>query len=370
MNRMRVTHAVIGRSIPRAVSAQALAFVAALITSCVAGCGPASSTPSAGPSVLVQTTQVRKGSLPQIVRAYGTVQANSSDRDSVTVTIAAMVADVYVRAGEEVRKGAPLVRLAPTPQSESAYAQALSALRVARDLVGRTRELLREHLATRQQLTSAEKVETDARAALDALRVQGASGLMTIRAPFHGIVTTISTSAHAIASAGSVLLELVRPDALVLDVGVTPSQASQIEVGDRATLEPIGGAQTLESAVEMRGAVVDATTGLVAVQLSLPTGALLPGQWARAEITVGRVNGYVVPHDAVLVDSDGGTYIVQVHHGLARIVHVRVLAALGSHDTVSGPIDGLAPLVLSGNYQLTDGMRIRLSDPAQAKATK
>jgi membrane fusion protein, multidrug efflux system len=371
---MRYTYTPVGANAvkARARSLSGLALMLLALTS--AGCTSATgaSGTSEGPSVLVQTIRVQEGSLPRIVRAYGSAQANSADRDSVTVTLPATVESVYVRVGEDVSKGAALLRLAPTPQSESSYAQAVSALHVASELVRRTTELYQQHLATRQQLSSAEKGRTDARSALEALEAQGAAGPTTVRAPFSGIVTTISTSAHAIASVGSVLLELVRPDALVLNVGVAPSEASQIKPGDRVSVRAVGAQQSVSSSVTMRGAVVDATTGLVPVQISLPAGALLPGQWAEARITVGQAHGYVVPHEAVLVDDDGGTYVVQVHHGLAKIVHVRVLAALGARDTVSGAIDGLAPLVLSGNYQLSDGMRIRLADSsdAQAKGSK
>ena len=347
--------------------ARALALAAAPLVLGTGGCTYKAHASGQAPSVLVQITQVHEGSLPRIVTAYGTVRANSSDRDSITVTLPATVESISVRVGEAVKQGASLLRLAPTPQSASAYAQAVSALHVARELVGRTRELFQEHLATRQQLSAAEKGRTDARSALDALVAQGAAGATTIRAPFSGIVTAISTSAHAVASVGAVLLELVRPEALVLDVGVEPNEASRIHPGDAVSIRAIGGERTLRAVVRMRGAVVNAT-GLVPVEISLPPGALLPGQWAEAHITVGKVRGYVVPHEAILVDGNGSTYLVQVHQGLAKIVHVRVLAALGARDTVSGPVDSAAPVVLAGNYQLNDGMRVRRADALAPKA--
>ena len=370
MIRMQSVSTPVGRDFTERGSAKLRLLVALALAAPLAACTSSAGTPGASrtPSVLVQTTRVRQGSLPRIVDAYGFAQANSTDRDSVTVTLPATVEAIYVRVGQTVSKGTALLRLLPTPQSKSSYAQALSALRVAGDLVERTKELFQEHLATRQQLATAEKGRADARSALLALEAQGAAGPRTIDAPFSGIVTSISTSARAFASVGSVLLELVRPNALVLSVGVTPSQASEIHVGDGATVIPVGGERSMSSTVRMRGAAVDASTGLVPVQLSLPAGALLLGQWAHARITVAEVRGYVVPHEAILVDDDGGTYVVQVHRQLAKIVHVRVLAALGSRDTVSGPIDGRAPVVLAGNYQLTDGMRIRYANGSEAEA--
>jgi hypothetical protein len=40
-----------------------------------------------------------------------------------------------------------------------------------------------------------------------------------------------------------------------------------------------------------------------------------------------------------------------------------VLGTEQAEDTVDGPLDVRAPLVLAGNYQLKDGMAVRLAGP-------
>ncbi len=318
----------------------------------------------AAPSVLVQTTRVRRGSLPRTVVAYGSVQANSNGRISVMSPLAATVTELDVRVGEEVARGAPLVRLAPNPETAAAYAQAQVELRATTDSVTRTRELLAEQLATRQQLADAEKAESNARAALAALKAQGAGGPATLRAPFRAIVTAVLTSSRSIVAEGTPLLELARPEGLVLQAGVSPDEASAVRAGQRATVTAIGGAQSYAAKVLMRGSVVDNGTGLVPVQISLPDGGLFPGQAAQATITIGTVQGFIVPHEAVLVDDNGNAYVVQVIAGMAKMVPVRVLGTEQAEDTVDGPLDISAPLVLAGNYQLKDGMAVRLARPA------
>jgi membrane fusion protein, multidrug efflux system len=316
---------------------------------------------SATPSVLVQTTQVRRGSLPQTVVAYGSVQASSNGRVSVMSPLAATVVGLDVRVGQEVARGAPLVRLAPNPETAAAYAQAQFELRAAADSVTRTRQLLAEQLATRQQLADAEKAESDARVALAALKAQGAGGPATLRAPFRAVVTAVLTSSRSIVSEGTPLLELARTEGLVLQAGVSPDAATAVRVGEAARVTAIGGAQSHAAKVLMRGSVVDSGTGLVPVQISIPDGGLFPGQAAQATITVGTVRGFVVPHEAVLVDDNGNAYVVQAIGGVARIVPVRVLGTEQAEDTVDGPLDVRAPLVLAGNYQLKDGMAVRLA---------
>ncbi|MGH8266944.1 MAG: efflux RND transporter periplasmic adaptor subunit [Steroidobacteraceae bacterium] len=316
------------------------------------------------PSVLVQTTALKKGSLPRIVVAYGTVQAKPSAYNSVTAPGAAIVADVFVRVGQTVAAGDRLVELTPTPPARAAYAAAVSAQGVASDALTRTRQLRADSLATEQQLAAAAKADSDARAALAALRAQGAAGATTLRAASAAIVTAVAARTHAIVAEGAPLLELAQRSGLVLVAGVVPAQASAITAGDRAEVTPIGATGTVVARVMLRGAAVDPGNGLVPVEVALPAGALLPGESAQAAITTGVVNGYVVPHSAVLVTDNGATYIVQDVHGTARTVAVRVLLSAGETDAVDGPLDGSAPLILAGAYQLHDGMKVRLADAA------
>lgn len=317
---------------------------------------------AADASVLVQQTALRKGSLPQTVTAYGAVQADASARNTLMAPIGARVSAVYVHLGQEVARGAPLLELVPTPPTASAYAQAVSALRVASQGSQRTQQLLGEQLATRQQLADAQKSESDARAALAALKAQGAGGATTVRAPFHAIVTALPIATNTLVTEGTSLLDLAPPGNLVLLVGVAPAQAAGIRAGDAAQISPVGTPRSYPGRVTMRGSIVDAASGLVPVQISLPHGALFPGETAQAAITTGEVRGYVVPHAAILVDDRGDTYVVQNEKMTAKMVHVRVLGAHGDQDVIDGPLDAAAPVVLAGNHQLQDGMKVRLPD--------
>jgi len=312
--------------------------------------------------VLVEVTSLRKGSLPRIVTAYGRVDASSSARRTVMAPLSAVVDEVYVRPGEQVAKDAPLMRLVPGPKTAASYAQANSALHVASQLVDRTRKMVEQHLATGQQLADADKSLSDARATLTALQAQGAGGPDVLRAPFDAIVTGLSISPGAIVTEGSVLADLARRDGLVLKVGVIPASVQPIAPGNEVSITPIG-ERVFVGKVLSRGSVVDLTTGLVAVEISLPPGKGLPGEMAEAAITTGEVRGYVVPHEAILVDDLGKPYVVQAVNMIARKVAVRVLGADEGADVIDGQLDIAAPVVLAGNHQLDDGMKVRLADP-------
>jgi len=352
------------------MSRRSLAWAASLALSTVFVLPPihADDAPDANASVLVTLTQLKEGSLPHVIVGYGTVEPSAAGHKMIMAPVSAVVAEIDVRMGEEVPAGAPLIRLTPSPATAASYSQAKSALSVAERLVASTRKLVSGHLATAQQLADAEKSESDARSQLQALDAEGAGGLHVIRAPFRAIVTSLSTTSGAIVAEGAALLDLAAPENLVLNVGVVPAQAGDIRANDKATVQVIGASQSVATKVLLSGAVAEADTGLVPVQIALPPGRFLPGEMAQAAIITGEMRGYVVPHEAVLVNDSGRPYVVQAVNGVAHKVSVRVLDAHGDQDVIAGALNARAPLVLTGNHQLDDGMKVRLANTPPAGA--
>lgn len=348
---------------------RSIAWVACLAVSAAVALSPAYADDAgdSNSSVLVTLSHLKEGSLPSVVVGYGTVGAASSGRQTIMAPQSAVVGRIFVRLGEQVPAGAPLIELVPSPASAASYLQAKSALTVAQQLVASTQRLVSLHLATAQQLADARKAESDARSQLKALQMVGAAGSHVVRAPFPAIVTALAATPGAIVAEGAALLDLAAPGRLVLTVGVEPAQAAAIAPNDVATVTLVGGAVSAPGRVLVRGALAEADTGLVPVDIALPPGKFLPGEMAEAAITTGELQGYVVPHDAILVNDSGAPYVVQAVNGTAKKVPVQVLGADGDQDVITGALDNRAPLVLAGNYQLDNGMKIRLADPPAAK---
>ncbi len=353
------------------MSRRSIAPAACVALGLLAGLPPAhAGAAQVKPSVRVTLAQLKEGVLPHQVIAYGTIGPSSAGRKTIMAPVSAVVGEVYVRLGEAVSRGAPLVRLMPSPQTAAAYAQARSALVVARHLLVSTRKLVAEHLATAQQLDDAERSMTDARAQLRAFQSLGASGSNIVRAPFSAIVTALTASPGAIVTPGSPLLDLAAPRALVLTAGVVPAQAGEINAGDRARVTLIGGQRSVAGRVVLRGEVTLSGSGLVPIEIALPPGRFMPGEMGEAVITTREVRGYVVPHAAILVNSSGATYVVQAVDQIAHQVRVRIVDSHGDRNVITGPLVARAPLVLTGNHQLSNGMRIRLADPRSRGARR
>lgn len=305
-------------------------------------------------SALVKLADMKQGSLPTYVTAFGQVEPAATAREGITAPFGARVQTVAVQMGQEVAKGTPLVTVVPGPDTKAAY-------KLAKDTYNRTLQLAKAHLATANDLA---KAESD----LSVLEEEGASGPLTIKAPYDAIVLKVDAAQGAIVSHGDSLLEIAKPDGLVVKVGVDPAQALTVKQGQEATLTPFSGAGTpVQGKVAVRSAVINSDTGLVPTEITFPPGKLLVGEMIRARIQNGTQSGFIVPHAAILVDDDGTIFVVQADNMAAKKVAVDVLASDGKQDVISGDdLDPKLQVVTEGNKQLDDGTKLRVANSGGA----
>jgi len=328
----------------------ALALVSCLVFAAAA----AQADDADNSSALVKLSDMKQGSLPTFVTAFGQVEPAATAREGITAPFGARVQTVAVQMGQEVTKGMPLVTVVPGPDTKAAY-------KLAKDTYTRTAQLAKAHLATANDLA---KAESD----LSVLEEEGASGPLTIKAPYDAIVLKVDAAQGAIVSHGDSLLEIAKPDGLVVKVGVDPAVAQSVKPGEDVTLTPFSGkGDSTQGKVAVRSAVINTDTGLVPTEITFPAGKLLVGEMIRASIKNGDQSGFVVPHAAILVDDDGTVYVVQADNMEAKKVAVDVLASDGKQDVVSG--DDLNPklqVVTEGAKQLDDGTKLRIANSGGA----
>jgi membrane fusion protein (multidrug efflux system) len=342
------------------------ACAALLCMTLSAACAAASAADS--PSVLVSTEAPRHGSIPNTLVAYGAAVPSINGGTSLSVQSDGRVLQLFVTPGEAVHVGQRLLEFEISAAARSNYEQATSALALAREERTRTARLLSQQLATREQLGRADKAVSDAQATLNALeREYGGKPRQTLVAPFDGVVSVISVAQGARVQAGVALATLTRTGGLVVTVGVEPTQRLRVQPGQPARLEALNGADPAQDGRVVRvDHVLNPTTRLVDCDVAV-SGALLQGEAFRVLIELGRIEGWLLPHDAVLTDAKGA-YIFQVVGGKAARVAVTLLGTDGTTSVVAGPVDSRRWLVTQGNYQLSDGMAVRQNAPARQTA--
>jgi len=314
-------------------------------------------------SALVTVAKLQEGSLPITITAFGQVQPRDTAQETISAALSVRVETVKVRGGMHVAAGTPMMTLVPTPESHAAFVQAQLAARLASQVVERDRSMVQAHLLTQTELLKAQNDEDNAKSQLALLTEEGAAGSRTVTAPFEALITKVDANPGSVVAQGAPLVEWAPPDSLVLEVGVVAAQAIKINPDNAATITPVGSNESIQGKVLSREAMIDPTTGLVPVQITYPLGKMLAGEMARAVINAGDAKGYIVPHEAVLVDNDGTVYVVQAVDMQAKKVAVQVVAANGDHDVITGDdLDSSAPVVLQGNHQLDDGTKLRLAE--------
>ena len=310
-------------------------------------------------SVLVETQPVRRGTLPDLVAAYGTAAPAFGGGLTLSLPQDGRVLAIAVTPGEQVRSGDKLIEFGASATTSSAFRQAQTALTLTQTERAHVAELLKQQLATRDQLAQADKAVSDARGTVDVLTAQGANrprSLLT--APFDGIVGTIPVAQGDRVASGAALLTLTRLDGLVVTVGIEPGDRLRIRAGQAVELHRLSGGPALDGTVARIDGVLNPRTRMVDCDVSIVPGSVLSGEAFDAEITVGQLTGWIVPRGAVQVD-DKGTRLFQVAADKAAAVAVSVIGARGQTDIVTGPLDPARPVIVVGTPQLTDGAAVR-----------
>jgi len=335
------------------------------LVAALALCGCGSSEPPAKdpqPSTLVSVVKAEQGSVPALVEAYGTAAPTQGGVVTLSVQQPGQVTALLVAQGATVASGQPVAQFAVSPSARSTYVQAADALRAAQEQRRTTAQLLTQQLATRDQLVQADKAVADARAALGALRAEGAAaGTMTLRAPFAGVVNAVSVAPGDRTQSGQALVTIAKAGALVVTVGVDAAAGSRLHAGAPATLQRVDGSGgTIGGHVVRLHAILNPRTRLVDVDVAYPAGTILSGEAVRVSIETGSVGGWIVPHRAVAIDANGGAQIFQVLKGKAHAVPVRITASAGDRDVAYGAIVAGLPVIVEGAYQVAEGDPVRI----------
>ncbi len=316
------------------------------------------------PSAPVRVAPLHRGSLSRDIDAYGQLELATARNIDVSFPRAVEVLAVDVRAGQRVRRGQPLLRCTGVPGSDLPWRQALAALRQARSDLARAQRLAARQLATQADLAAARRALADARVRRDAARAQQlGSGQRTVRAAFDGVVETVAVVPGAQLPAGSSAMRLAPQGALQAVVGVSPRVAAQLRVGQPAHLQLVfePALQADARVLQIAGAL-DPRSRMVDVTLQPESSAAhwFAGSAVQVEFALQTWHGWVVPRQAVLVDPTGQAYVFQDNHGHAHRVDVTLDRDTATGSGISGPLDPALPLVVLGNYELSDGMALRV----------
>ena len=185
-----------------------------------------------------------------------------------------------------------------------------------------------------------------------------------VKAPFDGVITLRNVDVGALVNAGNTLLfRIAQIDTLRTYVNVPQSNASEVRAGQPARLSVpnLPGRQFSGSVARTAGALDPASrTLLVEVHVPNPDGALLPGMYARVDLTSPRSNApLLIPSDALIVRGEG-TEVAVVRGGhTVHLQKIEVGRDYGDRLEVTGGLTEGATIIANPGDVVREGSEVQ-----------
>lgn len=302
--------------------------------------------------VAVKVGKLTRATLHRYVTAYATIEPEPAHDGMpgagarLAPASAGVIAEVNCAEGEHVEKGAVLFRLDSRPLDV--------AVEFASQTLERQKKLLPVGGASQKTLQEAEQQLASARAQ---------RALLTVTAPFPGVITRVIARPGEAVDLTSVLGELVDPNRLTATASVPVSELDGLKTGQ--PVEFIVDNKTLPArgAVSFVSLQVDSKTGATLVRASIPVDAgLRPGQNLQLRIvSEERPNRLAAPLESV-VKNEEGTEVIAVVEG-DKATQKPIKAGIRDGDLVEIEGEGLKEgdaVVTVGAYGLPKETKIKV----------
>jgi RND family efflux transporter MFP subunit len=321
--------------------------------------------PHAGAGNL-ETVTVKAGGGENIYVADGVVEAVR--QSAIAAQVIGRITELAVKAGDAVKSGQVLARIderAAAQQAVASQAQVTAAqaqLDAARKEFGRSQRLYQKQYISQAALDQAEAQFKATQAQANAMLAQAGAAsaetsFRTLRAPYNGVLASVTTELGDMAAPGKLLMTVYDPGRLRVVVNVPESYASALTAGAAVKLEFPGAQEALRWQKALAVTVLptaDPASHTVQIRLTLPANiaGLPPGMFARAHLPVSgqHSDSLMVPAKTVIKRTDlyavyvvadsGKPQLRQVRLGKTAGDQVEILAGLRSGERIA--LDPLA----------------------------
>jgi RND family efflux transporter MFP subunit len=319
------------------------------------------------PTAQVQVAPLQIQPISELVPAFGLIEPSPAGARILTVAYDAVVRRVLVSPGTRVAPGELLLQIEPSPDARLAVESARSVARLADRALAQTRQRLELKLATSQDLLAAQQAEEDAKLKLASIEARGQSGDGRVTAPEGGVVIKLDASPGTLVPAGTALATLAVSGHLEAHLAIEGGEADRVRAGQAVTIGPANRpeAALVTAKVRLVGASADSASGTVDVRVVLPPGAdWFAGERVQASIEVSRKVALVAPRAAVLPDDEGQLlYIVKEGKAVKHAVQLGI-ASDDAVEVLAKDLHAGDSAVVVGNYELEDGMAVRVTKKA------
>src|SRR6266481_6929821 len=293
---------------------------------------------------------------------------------AINPQVEGLVTRIFVKSGERVAAGTPLLQIDPLRQEavlnsqEASRAAQEANVRYAKISLERAQKLLDTGVISKQEFDNAQTGYDAALSQLKASEEQVRQQTVqlhyySVTSPMDGIVGDIPVRMGDRVTVSTLLTTVDEPGALEAYIYVPAERAKNLKVGLPVRLLDGAGNSTSETRITFVSPQVDTDTQSVLAKATVGNsqGKLRIAQQVRAQITWGVHEGPVIPVLAVQRINGQFFAFVSVNEGKGTTARQRPVK-LG--DTVGNDyvvLDGLKPgdhVIISGTQSLQDGMPV------------
>lgn len=295
-----------------------------------------------------------------------------------SVVVSAPVAGTLVaaegaRAGARVARGDFIFRLVPLLpgerdqriEAERGVATARAEEEAARQRLLRLEQLLKDGAASVRAVEEARAQQQVALAVFEAARDRlavvtrnpiGQQGEIAIRAPFAGVLQTISAAQGQTVAASAPLFQIVEVDTLWVRVPIYAGEEGKIDLSQPALVRALDGGAPPRPARRVTAPLkADPTTASVDLFFELTGGgSLRPGERVTVQLPLAATaQGLVIPDSAVVYDIHGAAWVYQdLGNGIFVRRRIEIARQVGSRAVVSRGLEPGTRVVTVGTAEL------------------
>ena len=337
--------------------------------------------PPGGMPVQVQTVQ--SVTIPDSAEYLSVLKSRHSA--NINPQVEGQITRIFVKSGERVAAGTPLLQIDPLRQEavvnsqEASRAAQEANLRYAKISLERAKNLFDSGVISKQELDNAQTGYDAALAQLKASEEQVRQQRVqlhyySVTSPMDGIVGDIPVRVGDRVTVSTLLTTVDEPGALEAYIYVPAERAKNLKLGLPVRLLDDAGHAGIETRLSFVSPQVDTATQTVLAKAMLENrqAKFRIAQQVRAQITWGTREGPVIPVLAVQRINGQFFAFVSVNEGKGTVARQRPLKlgeAIGNDFPV---LEGVKPgdhVIVSGTQFLQDGIPIAEQVASDSRST-
>jgi len=331
-----------------------------------AGGAPGGGGGPGGP-VSVNIVVVQPQVLNNVIQSTGTVLAN--EEVEVRSEISGIIQKIAFKEGQKVQKGQLLASL--NDDELQAQAERLAyTVKLNEQVESRQKQLLEREAISRQEYDIALADVNTIKADLQRVRAQIAR--YYIRAPFSGEIGLRYVSEGSYVSPTTQIASMQDIDRVKIDFTVPEKYSDLVQRGDSITFSVRGNERKYKANVYAVESRIDLATRSLRVRAMArnPDRTLIPGSFAKIELTLNRIpDAVLIPTEALIPELQGQkVYLFKNGRALPSPVKTGIRTSREIQIT-----EGVSPrdsLIVTGLLQIKDSAQVKVRDVKTSETYK